>query len=235
MNSGTAIRYYGRRKGKPLKAGRQSLLETVLPQLRIALPTDARDLDPAAFFPSEVSTVSLEIGFGSGEHLAAMAAANPEDGFVGSEVFLNGVASMTRHISTQNLTNVRIFDEDARYLLPALKSASLDRVFLLFPDPWPKSRHAKRRLISPKMLDELARLLVDGGEFRVASDHPVYVRWALLHGTTHGAFEWTAKGPECWQERPADSVPSRYEEKARKNGRSPTFLSFKRRPRPSVS
>jgi len=233
MNTSTAIRYYGRRKGKPLKAGRQSLLETVLPQIRITLPKNAYDLDPRGFFLAEPKTVSLEIGFGSGEHLAAKAGANPEEGFIGCEVFLNGVASMTRHVSAQGLANVRIFDEDAHYLLPALKAASLNRIFLLFPDPWPKSRHAKRRFISPKMLSDLARVLVDGGELRIASDHPVYVRWALLHGTGHPSFEWTAKGPECWRERPADSVATRYEEKARQEGRPPIFLSFRRHPRDS--
>jgi tRNA (guanine-N7-)-methyltransferase len=233
MKTSTAIRYYGRRKGKPLKAGRQSLLETVLPEIRITLSENACNLDPRRFFSAEPKATSLEIGFGSGEHLAAKAAANPEDGFIGCEVFLNGVASLTRHVDAQGLANVRIFDEDAHYLLPVLQAASLSHVFLLFPDPWPKSRHAKRRFISPQMLSELARVLVDGGELRVASDHPIYVRWALLHATEHPEFEWTAKGPESWCERPADSVATRYEEKARQDGRSPVFLSFKRRPRSS--
>jgi tRNA (guanine-N7-)-methyltransferase len=231
MNTGTRIQYYGRRKGKPLKPGRQTLLETLVPRIRVELPKDARDLDPKTFFSPKPNTVSLEIGFGSGEHLAARASANPKDGFIGCEVFVNGVASMARHVNTQNLANVRVFDEDARYLLPALGNASLDRIYLLFPDPWPKSRHAKRRFISPDMLDQIARLLADDGELQVASDHPVYVRWALLHGTAHCLFQWTATGPECWRERPTDSVATRYEEKALQEGRSPVFLTFKRRPR----
>lgn len=225
------IRYYGRRKGKPLKAGRQSLLKKLLPQIRFEAPKTNGGLDPKVMFSPRPEAVFLEIGFGGGEHLAALAAANPNAGFIGSEVYLNGVASMVRHVDGQGLTNVRIFNEDVRYLLPTLKGASLKRIFLLFPDPWPKARHAKRRFINPEMFDEMARLLEDGGELRIASDHPVYVRWTLLHGTTHPAFQWAAKGPEDWRTRPNDSAASRYEEKALKEGRPPTYLTFRRRNR----
>ena len=173
----------------------------------------------------------LEIGFGSGEHLAAQAKENPDTGFIGSEVFLNGVASLVRYVERDSLANVRIFDNDVRHLLPRLKTASLDRVSLLFPDPWPKSRHAKRRFVSPAMLDEMARLLVDGGELRIASDHPVYIEWTLLHAPVHADFRWQAKDPEAWRTRPADSIASRYEEKARAAGRTPVFLNFSRAPR----
>lgn len=225
------IRFYGRRKGKPLKAGRQTLLETLLPQLRIDLGSQAQAIDPASFFSWAPQAVRLEVGFGSGEHLAAQAAANPAIGFIGSEVFLNSVASLTRYAEAMNLANLRIFDNDVRHLLPTLKDACLERITLLFPDPWPKSRHAKRRFVGPAMLDELARLLVDGGEFRVASDHPVYVAWTLQHGPVHPAFRWMVAGPDDWRIRPADSVATRYEEKARIAGRAPVFLRFLRRPR----
>jgi len=231
--STSAIKYYGRRKGKPLKTGRQSLLETVLPDIRVTAAGLPGSVDPKTFFEPHPSAVNLEIGFGSGEHLAAKAAANPKEGFLGSEVFLNGVASLVRHVHESSLKNVRIFDEDVRHLLPTLKDASFDRIFLLFPDPWPKTRHAKRRFIGPTMLDELARLLVDDGELRVASDHPIYVRWTLLHTPTHPLFTWTAKGPEDWRKRPVDSVATRYEQKARKEGRDPVFLTFRRTPRKS--
>ncbi|MEQ9447727.1 MAG: tRNA (guanosine(46)-N7)-methyltransferase TrmB, partial [Rhodospirillaceae bacterium] len=225
----TAIRYYGRRKGKPLKAGRKSLLDELLPKVR--LPKSDGSYDPKSAFAFSPSAVSLEIGFGAGEHLAAQAAANPSEGFIGSEVFLNGVASIIRHIHEQNLTNVRIYDEDVRRLLPVLKDASLKRIFLLFPDPWPKTRHAKRRFVSAEMLGEMARLLTDGGELRVASDHPVYVRWTLRHASQHPDFRWVVEGPEDWRNRPADSVPTRYEEKAHKEGRAPVFLTFRRQAR----
>jgi tRNA (guanine-N7-)-methyltransferase len=177
--------------------------------------------------------VWLEIGFGGGEHLAAQAEANPHIGFIGSEVFLNGVAGALKEIDQRKLSNVRLFNDDVRLLLPALPDASLRRVFLMFPDPWPKTRHAKRRFIGPAMLSELARLLVDGGELRVASDHPVYVRWCLQHGPVHPDFVWPVTGPHDWQVRPTDGFPTRYEQKAIVAGRPPTYLRFVRRPRAS--
>ena len=217
------IQFYGRRKGKPLKAGRLGLLDSLLPRLQLS--TD-QSIDLEQLFPGK--SVRLEIGFGSGEHLARMAEANPGVGFIGSEVFLNGVGSMLRYVEEMGLSNVRIFDNDVRHLLPMLRSNSLERISLLFPDPWPKSRHAKRRFVSPKMLDEMARLLIDGGQFRVASDHPVYVEWTLLHAPVHKDFQWCATAPEDWRLRPADSTPTRYEEKALAAGRKPVFLTFPR-------
>ena len=173
----------------------------------------------------------MEIGFGSGEHIAAQAAGNPDVGFLGCEVFVNGVASLLRYVEEFKLTNLRIFDNDVRHLLPRLKTASFSRICLPFPDPWPKTRHAKRRFVNPPMLDEMARLLVDGGEFRVASDHSVYVEWTLLHAPRHPDFSWPAQNPDDWRIRPADSIASRYEEKALVAGRKPVFLNFSRRPR----
>ena len=173
----------------------------------------------------------MEIGFGSGEHLAAQAEANPEIGFIGCEIFINGVASLLRYVEERQLRNLRIYDNDVRHLLPRLKPASLARVSLLFPDPWPKSRHAKRRFISTSMLDRLAELLIDGGELRVASDHPTYIEWTLLHAPHHPAFHWAVQNPDDWRVRPSDSTPTRYEEKAIAAGRAPVFLNFVRRPR----
>ena len=229
--AGERIHFYGRRKGKALKPGRLSLLETALPRLRIAVESSSQAIDPASLFEKKPASVRLEIGFGSGEHIAAQAAANPDVGFIGCEVFLNGVASLTRYVEERQITNLRIFDNDVRHFLPALKDNGLARVSLLFPDPWPKVRHAKRRFVSPAMLDEMARLLVDGGELRIASDHPVYVEWTLLHAPTHPAFTWRVTGPDDWRIRPADSVATRYEEKAVAAGRTPTFLNFVRKSR----
>jgi tRNA (guanine-N7-)-methyltransferase len=223
------IRFYGRRKGKPLKAGRKALLADLLP--KVAIPVTKSKIDPAHLFAFQPDAVWLEIGFGSGEHLAAQAAAHPGIGIIGSEVFLNGVAGLLQHVDAQNLTNVRVFHEDVRRLLPALPDASLQRVFLLFPDPWPKARHAKRRFVSPAILDTLARLLVDDGELRVASDHPIYIRWTLTHATQSQAFRWVVSGPEDWRERPADAIATRYELKARAAGRAPAFMRFVRLPR----
>ena len=227
------IRFYGRRKGKPLKAGRSALLTHLLPRLAIPMPAPGTVVAPAGLFAFSPAAVWLEIGFGGGEHLAAQAAANPGIGLIGSEVFLNGVGGALKQVEALGLANVRLFHEDVRRLLPALPDASIARVFLLFPDPWPKARHAKRRFISSAMLDTLGRILVDGGELRMATDHPTYVRWALLHATSHPDFRWMAMGPEDWRQRPADAVATRYEQKACAAGRAPVFLRFARRRRDS--
>lgn len=229
--TGERIHFYGRRKGKALKAGRLTRLDTLLPALRVVLPESDQVIDPTSLFDSKSDAIRLEIGFGSGEHIAAQAAANPGVGFIGSEVFLNGVASLLRYVDELKLTNLKIFDNDVRHLLPVLKTASFARISLLFPDPWPKTRHAKRRFVGPVMLDEMARLLVDGGEFRVASDHPVYIAWTLMHAPRHPDFTWAVSGPEDWRNRPADSVATRYEEKARVAGRQPVFMTFIRKSR----
>lgn len=229
--SETAYRVYGRRKGKPLKPQRQGLLDTLLPTLTIAAPPEGATIDPFTLFDPRPCEVWLEVGFGGGEHLAAQAAANPDVGLIGCDVFLNGVASLVRHVNDRCLTNVRIWPDDARALLPRLPDGALARLFVLFPDPWPKARHAKRRFIGPAALDGLARVLADGGELRVASDHPAYVAWALAHLTAHPAFAWQVTGPDSWRQRPADQIETRYEAKARAQGRTPVFLTFLRRAR----
>ncbi|MDX2224883.1 MAG: tRNA (guanine(46)-N(7))-methyltransferase TrmB [Rhodospirillaceae bacterium] len=229
------LRVYGRRKGKPLKPQRQGLLDALLPTLTLPPPRTGAPLDPFAQFEPRPRQVWLEVGFGGGEHLAAQAAANPDIGLIGCDVFLNGVASLVRHVAARQLANVRIWPDDARALLPHLPEASLARLFVLFPDPWPKARHAKRRVIGPDTVDGLARVLADGSQLRVASDHPIYVAWALAHLTAHPAFAWQVSGPDSWRARPADQVETRYEAKARAQGRTPVFMTFLRRPRTPTS
>lgn len=187
-------RFYGRRKGRPLRKGQQQLIDTLLPRLAIALP-NAGKLDPKALFPRNTAQVWLEIGFGGGEHLAEQARANRDVGLIGCEVFLNGIATLLAQVSAGGLDNVRVYPEDARDLLDALPDASLDRVFLLFPDPWPKRRHADRRFIQPANLDLLARLMKPGAEFRVASDDPTYVGWALARLVATRPFPGPPGGP----------------------------------------
>jgi tRNA (guanine-N7-)-methyltransferase len=221
-------RFYGRRKGRPLRKGQQHLIDTLLPSLAIDLPASGR-LDPRSLFLHRPGQVWLEIGFGGGEHLAEQARANPQAGLIGCEVFLNGIATLLAQVSSPGLANVRIYPEDARNLLDALPDGSLDRVFLLFPDPWPKRRHAGRRFIQPANLDLLARLMKPGAEFRFASDDPVYIGWALAHLIRHPTFAWTARRPEDWRMRPADWPGTRYESKALREGRQPIFLRFVRR------
>jgi tRNA (guanine-N7-)-methyltransferase len=223
-----AFQFYGRRKGRPLRRGRLALFEGLLPRLTVPLG-GAAALDPAALFEPRPAQVWLEIGFGGGEHLAHQAATHPEIGFIGCEVFESGIASALSHIAEGDLKNVRLHPEDARQLLAALAPRCLDRVFLLFPDPWPKRRHAQRRFVSKGNLDRLAELLVPGGELRIASDDPTYIAWTLQYVPVHPAFRWTAQSPADWLERPSDAIETRYEKKAREAGRRPMFFGFVRR------
>jgi len=211
-----------------LRPGQQQLFETLLPQLAITLPETGR-LDPRPLFPAGASAVWLEIGFGGGEHLAEQAARHPEIGFIGSEVFENGVAKLLAEIDRRRLGNVRLFANDARPLIEALAPASIGRVFILFPDPWPKQRHHKRRLVAAPTLDCLAEIMQAGAELRLATDDPGYLLWMLEHATAHPCFVWLARRPADWRERPPDWPPTRYEAKARAAGRTPVFLRFARR------
>lgn len=224
-------RFYGRRKGKTLRKARVTALETVLPRVALTLPPVGETLDLRALFDAPKTDTWLEIGFGGGEHLAHQAAANSGLGFIGCEPFVNGVASLCAAIDARQLTNIRILHDDARPLLSALPEASLGRVFVLFPDPWPKKRHAFRRFIQTETLDRLAFLLRDGAELRLASDDPTVMRWMFELTWKHPAFRWLARKAADWRERPADAIATRYEQKALKQGRKPVFLRFVRRPR----
>jgi tRNA (guanine-N7-)-methyltransferase len=224
--------FFGRRHGRRLRPGRGRRLESLLPQLRLAIPAEGEALDPAALFKPAVVDVWLEIGFGGGEHLAAVAAANPEIGFIGCEPYVNGVANLLVLIDQFRLGNVRIFDDDARLVLSKLPEASLGRVALLFPDPWPKKRHASRRFVCSESLDSLARVLRDGAQLRIATDDPLLVRWTLAALIAHPEFEWLPRGSEDWRLRPADWPPTRYEQKAVARGARCTYLRVVRRARP---
>ena len=227
--------FYGRRQGRRLRPGRQRLVDELLPRLRITLPPGdptpgdptQGDFDPAALFNSRPAALWLEIGFGGGEHLAAQAARHPGVGFLGSEVFVNGVATLLAAIEEAGLENVRLWPDDVRPLLDALPAACLERVFLLFPDPWPKRRHAFRRFIGPENLARVARVLRPGGEFRVASDDPAYVAWTLRHLRAHPAFRWCATRADDWRLPPEDWAPTRYEAKALAAGRRPGYPRFR--------
>jgi tRNA (guanine-N7-)-methyltransferase len=176
--------------------------------------------------------VWLEVGFGGGEHLAWQAQHNPDVLLIGAEPFLNGVAKLMAQVEALNLTNVAVHHGDVRPLMAAMQDGSLERLFVLHPDPWPKSRHNKRRMISPSFLAEAKRLMVPGGELRVSSDVPDYVEWTLMqaqiHARTSHAFEWLAAEPDDWRERPSDWPETRYEKKGRAAGRPPAYLRFLR-------
>lgn len=226
---------HGRRQGRKLRKGQRAVLERRLPELRFSLPADGATLDPRPLFGDAApSAIWLEIGTGAGEHLAWQAARHPEVGFLAAEFFINGVASLVGKIENQGLSNVRIYQDDGRSLLAALPEASLTRVVALFPDPWRKQRHHKRRLIQRTTLDEMARVLTDGGELRLATDHSGYLTWMLAQGTIHPDFRWLVEGPDDWRRRPEDWPETRYEEKALAAGRQPGYLRFQRRQRPQT-
>ncbi len=220
-----AEQFYGRRKGKKLRPNRERLVDELLPKVRITIPFPA--LAGVDGEGTGYKDLWLEVGFGAGEHLAWQAAHHKDVLLVGSEPYINGVAKLLEYIETQALDNVRIFPDDARKLMDALPDASLGWVFVLFNDPWPKTRHWERRFIGPANLDRLARLMKPGAELRLATDDKSLLDWMLFHTTRHPAFTWKVESAKDWLTRPADWPPTRYELKAIR-GR-PYFLTFVRR------
>jgi tRNA (guanine-N7-)-methyltransferase len=202
----------------------------LLPRLTLTVP-QAGQLEPCSAFNAPKRAVWLEIGFGGGEHLAAQAECHPEISLIGCEVFEPGIATLLAHVERLRLDNIRIFSNDARLMITALPPSSVDRVFILFPDPWPKRRHENRRLISRETLDALSEIMTDGAELRLATDDSNYLLWMLERIAEHPLFEWLARSPSDWRNRPIDWPPTRYEEKARAAGRVPTFLRLRRRVR----
>jgi tRNA (guanine-N7-)-methyltransferase len=217
---------YGRRQGHRLRPGRQRQLAERLPALQVHLP-EVGQLDPAGLCPNR-ERLWLEIGFGAGEHLAAQAAAHPEVGLIGCEPYLAGVASLLATAEREHLDNLRVVVDDARLLLRALPDACLGRVFVLFPDPWPKARHHKRRIVNPKTVAEFARLLTPDGELRLATDDMGYARAMLLAVGARIELVWQAERPADWRARPADWPATRYERKAVAAGRSCIYLRYRR-------
>ena len=227
MNDPATIRrLYGRRQGHVLRAGQAALIEELLP--RLAVPAEG-GLDAARLFGDAEGpgrALQLEIGFGAGEHLAAQAAAAPGTGFIGCEPFLNGVVGALGHIRDRGLANVRLHMGDALDVLDRLPDASLTRVYLLHPDPWPKARHAKRRMANHGPLDLIAARLAPGGEFRLGTDDPTYCRWAMMVMGQRRDFAWTAERPQDFLVRPDDWPETRYERKARRHGREVWYFRY---------
>lgn len=218
---------HGRNKGHPLRPRQQALVETLLPTLRPPLDAPCPG-DPAVLFPRPVRALHLEIGFGGGEHLAFRAGDNPDIGFIGCEPFVNGVAKLLTEIEDRDLHNVRVHDDDARFVLDWLPAACLDTVWLLYPDPWPKKRHRKRRFLSDANLDGLARVMKPGAELRFATDIADYADRSLRLFAGRSDFVWTARRADDWR-RPWQPWPgTRYEQKAMKAGRMPCYLTFRR-------
>ena len=226
MNDPTTIRrLYGRRQGHALRAGQAALVEELLPRLTVP---DEGELTAARLFGDD-RPMQVEIGFGAGEHLAAQAAAAPGTGFIGCEPFLNGVVGALGHVRDGALGNVRLHMGDALEVVERLPDASLERVYLLHPDPWPKARHAKRRMMNHGPLDLIARKLKPGAEFRLGTDDPTYCRWSMMVMDQRRDFTWLANGPQDFLTRPADWPETRYERKARRQGHEVWYFRYIRR------
>jgi len=220
--------FFGRRKGKRMTSSRQALLETRLPELLVDTSAPAPDA-LACLFPVEVSEVRLEIGFGGGEHLAHRAGENPAVGFIGIEPFENGLAKALSAIEAEGLKNIRLYAADAGPFLDWLPESSLASVDLLYPDPWPKKRHWKRRFVNGANLERIWRALRPGGRFRFATDIVSYADWTMVEVACHGGFEFLAERADDWL-RPFPGWPgTRYEAKAIREGRKPVYFTFGKR------
>jgi tRNA (guanine-N7-)-methyltransferase len=223
------LRSYGRRRGRKPSPRQAALLSDVYP--RLALPLDSPPPEHLAdLFAVPVADVWLEIGFGGGEHLIWQARANPNVGLIGSEPFQDGIVKALAAIELDKIGNARLHADDARPVLRWLPAAGIGRAFILFPDPWPKKRHHKRRLVSEATLAELPRVMRPGAELRIATDIGDYARWILEAVLRQGSFAWTAEHPADWRERGEDWPPTRYEQKALREGRRCSYFRFRRVP-----
>jgi len=233
-------KFFGRRKGRTIHKTKQSLIERFLPEITIKADENLKTDELFSFKPQKIM---LEIGFGNGEHLAGQAKNNPDCGFIGVEVFQNGVANLLNLITgikeginlpekfileEGRVDNIRVFPDDVRLLFKYIPDGFFDKIFLLFPDPWPKKKHASRRFINKGNLQELARILKKGGILRVATDHKVYKDWALRQLSADNNFVWTAKCSDDWRKAPADHIETKYQRKAIAEGRKPVFFDFMR-------
>jgi tRNA (guanine-N7-)-methyltransferase len=215
---------YGRRKGPKLSAHQRALREALLPALSLQLTANA---DPRSYFSVPVGEVWLEIGFGAGEHLVWQARNHPNVGLIGAEPYEGGVAKLLAKLDGQPAPNIRIHEGDAREIVAALPDASVGRIFILFPDPWPKTRHHKRRFVQSETLDGFARVLKADGELRFATDDAGYLGWTLERALAHPMFAWIAESAADWMSRPADWPQTRYEAKALHG--PPAYLRFRRK------
>lgn len=236
-------KFYGRRVGRKIRKTKEYLLENFLPRVRVE--QNSGSLSPASCFDRPCKAFYLETGFGDGEHLAALSKEMPDCGFIGAEVYKNGVANLLSLLTgLKNTTdlpsdgeigladgradNVRIFDDDIRLLFTRLPDAAFDKIYVLFPDPWPKTRHAARRFINPENLKAMARILKKGGILQIATDHPVYKRHVLETLRENQDFVWTAKTSDDWRNPPADWHETKYQRKALREGRRPVFFEYRR-------
>jgi tRNA (guanine-N7-)-methyltransferase len=226
MHQSTEIRSFGRKGGRALSPRQQGLLDELLPQLQVDLAKPAPELPK--LFTAQVTATWLEIGFGGSEHMIWQANRNPNVGIIGCEPFVDGVVKALTAVEEQRLGNVRLHAEDAREVLRWLPDASISRAFILFPDPWPKARHRKRRLVAGPTLELLARVMKPGSELRVGTDIADYAHTMLAAFEGQSAFVWTASSPTDWREQGTDWPVTRYQRKAIREGRRSYFFRFRR-------
>ena len=237
----TEPKFFGRRKGRVIRKAKSFLLEVMLPQMRVI---ESKDFDKEKMFGSSDVEVCLEIGFGDGQHIFGQAKNNPNVGYVGVEVFQNGVANLLSLISgikegdnlpdeidakSFEVKNIRIYDDDMRKLFQKIPDNFFDKVYLLFPDPWPKKKHANRRFVNEANLKEIARVLKKDGLFRIATDHPIYKRHVLRTMHECQDFYWSAKCGDDWRLEPKDWVRTKYQQKAIREGRRPVWFDYIRK------
>jgi tRNA (guanine-N7-)-methyltransferase len=213
------LRSFGRRKGRKLRDHAQELMDDLLPKIQI---------QPVDKFTHDGKEVWLEIGFGGGEHLAHIASLHNDIHMVGCEPYVNGISGLLKYVEVTNAQNIRVYNDDVRELLARFPDQFLERVYILYPDPWPKARHHKRRLIQKPLLDMLARVMKPDAELRIATDWDDYATWILEHLLVHPDFTWLAEKASDWNQPWEEWIPTRYEQKARREGRTSSYFIFKR-------
>lgn len=228
FNSPSHRRFWGRRIGRPLGKDRTRALEKLLPVLSIPKEavTAKGNIDPRGFFKGAQKEIWFEIGFGNGEHLLALKRNFENVGFIGAEPFINGMANLLKELENEPQDNIRVHMDDALPLIRSFRTSTIDRIYILNPDPWPKSRHHKRRIISQENLDEFSRVLQPGGRLILATDVDDLAEWMVTECMNHSAFEWTAQSSKDWKIPPAEWTETRYAFKGKQAGRRQIFLLF---------
>lgn len=223
-------RVYGRRQGRPLNPARKEAFERLMPKIGISSDdlTENASLCPSSLFDKEHNATWLEIGFGAGEHVKALMEQHRDIGFLGAEPFLNGMTSFLKSLDPEDETQVRVLMDDAMMLVRSLKDNSLERLYILNPDPWHKKRHHKRRIVNPDNLDEFARVLKPDSQLIMTTDVPYLAEWMCTAAVNHPAFRWTAKSATDWKKAPTDWIPTRYEVKGAKGADQMCYLFFER-------
>ena len=222
--AGEARAFFGRRSGKHLGGAQKALYDEILPKLEIKIADDGA-LEPKILFPKIINPkkIILEIGYGGGEHIARKALENPNIAYIGCEVFSGGIGKLLDKIDKSDIKNIRLYSDDAIKLLAALAPNSIDEIYLLYPDPWPKTRHNKRRFVSLATLDAMAEVLKPDGLFHFATDIEDYANWTLAFILRHDKFHWNVQTPNSWHQPYVGWQATRYEKKARKQGRNISY------------